>query len=207
MMLVFTHLVMIHWHYYLICCPAVALLCGTTLARWEIFWIEEIPRPWLRLPLVLLMFILSAIGGIVTMNIAIDYDSFPKKMSRLIRQHTKPDDKLIVFKGDPEWPGELLFLADRRGFFVPVLEGKPFGPTDKGLREILGNESDMQRLRLLGYNKLVLVGESPTRYAVEASKPGDHRERFPYPATISPEVDGWPVVYRSEEILIREIPK
>ena len=140
------------------------------------------------------------------MNIAVDYDYFPKKMSALIRQYTKPDDKLIVFKGDPEWPGELLSLSERQGFFVPTLKGESFGPTKKGLEDILNNESDLQRLKSLGYNKLVLVSESPVRFAVEASKPGSRRERFYYPATISPKVDGWPVVYRSEDILIREIP-
>lgn len=206
MVLIFTHLVLIHWHYYLICCPAVAMLCGATLARWEDFWIQEIPRPWLRLPLVALLLVLSAVAGIITMNIAMDYDYFPKKMSRLIRQYTKPEDKLIILKGDPEWPGELLFLSDRRGFFVPTLAGRRDGPMDKGLQEILNNESELQRLKALGYTKLVLVSQSPVRFAVEASKPGSQAERLFYPATISPKVDAWPVVYRSPDMLIKEIP-
>jgi hypothetical protein len=56
------------------------------------------------------------------------------------------------------------------------------------------------------FNKLFLLSESPVRYAVEATNPGSQRKRIFYPATISPTVDAWPMVYRSEDILIREIP-
>jgi len=204
--LVFVHLVLIHWHYYLMCCPAVALLCGATLARWENFGIEEIPKHWQRLVLVGVMLVFSAIDGVIAMKIAIDYDGFPQEMSVLLRQYTKPEDKLIVYKCDPEWPGEVLFRSGRKGLFVPTLESLPAGPTSKGLYELLNNETDLQRLKSLGYNKLVLMSESPVRFAVEAANPGSRRKRFYYPATISPTVDAWPVDYRSEDILIREIP-
>ena len=204
--LVFTPIVLIHWHYYLMCCPAVALLCGATLARWESFWIEEIPRQWLRLPLVGVMLVFSAIDGVIAMKIAIDYDYFPQEMSALLRQYTRPEDKLIVYKCDPEWPGEVLFRSERKGLFVPTLESLPDGPTKKGLYELLNNEADLRQLKSLGYNKLVLMSESPVRFAAEAVNPGSHRKRFYYPATISPRVDAWPVVYRSEDILIKEIP-
>ena len=46
--LVFTHLVLEHWHYYLMCCPPVALLCGSTLARCEDFWEQELPSLSMR---------------------------------------------------------------------------------------------------------------------------------------------------------------
>jgi len=204
--LVFAHLVLIHWHYYLMCCPAVALLCGATLARWENFWTEAIPRQWLRLALVGLALVFSAIDGVIAMKIAIDYDCFPQDMSMLLRQYTRPEDRLVVYKCDPEWPGEVLFRSDRKGLFVPTLAGSPDGPTSKGLYELLNNETDLQRLKSLGYNKLVLMSESPVRFAVEAANPGSRRKRFYYPATISPQVDAWPVVFRSADILVKEIP-
>jgi hypothetical protein len=204
--LVFTNLVLIHWHYYLMCCPAVALLCGATLARWENFWMEEIPKQWLSITLVGVMLVFSAIDGVIAMKIAIDYDYFPQKMSVLLRQYTRPGDKLVVYKCDPEWPGEILFRSERKGFLVYTLEGSPNGPTKKGLYELLNNETDLRKLKSLGYNKLVLMSESPVRFAVVAVNPGSRRERFYYPATISPRVDAWPVVYRSEDILIKEIP-
>ena len=207
MALVFTHLVLIHWHYYLIACPAVALLCGTTLARWEVLWSHELPRPRLLLPLAGLTLVCSAISGLITMNIAMDYDYFPSQVSSTIQQNTRPEDRLIIYKFDPEWPSELLFLAKRNGLFVATFNGDPHDPVDKGLQALLDDETSLQRLQSLGYNKLVLVSESPVRFAVEASKPGSHRQRTFYPATVSPKVDAWPVVYRSDDILIRDIPQ
>jgi hypothetical protein len=202
--LVFTHLVLVHWHYYLMCCPAVALLCGITLTWWEGLWAQLPPRPWLRLALVGLALILSAIDGMITMKVSIYFDSYPQQMSSLIRQYTKPDDKLIVC-GTTIWGGEELMRAGRKGFYVE-LENSQRTDTVKGLDDLLNREADLRRLRSLGYNKLVLMSESPVRFAVEAVNPGSQRKRIFYPATISPAVDAWPVVYRSEDILIKEIP-
>ena len=203
--LVFTQLVLAHWHYYLMCCPAVALLCGITLAAWEDLWAQLLPRPWLRLALVGLALVLSAIDGITTMKVSIYYDSYPQEMSAFIRQYTKPDDKLIVC-GTINWGGEELMRAGRKGFYVLDLENSQGTDTVKGLYDLLNSEADLGRLRSLGYNKLVLMSESPVRFAVEATNPGSQRKRIFYPATISPAVDVWPVLYRSEDILIKEIP-
>jgi len=85
--LVFTHLILVHWHYYLMCCPAVALLCGITLNWWEDLWAQLLSRPWLRLALVGLALTLSAIDGIITMKVSIYYDSYPQQISLLIH-HT-----------------------------------------------------------------------------------------------------------------------
>ncbi len=203
--LVFTNLVLAHWHYYLMCCPAVALLCGITLTWWEGLWAQLLPRPWLRLALVGLALILSTIDGMITMKVAIYYDSYPQQMSSLIRQYTKPDDKLIVCGCTSMYTGVELMRAERKGFYVE-LENSQRTDTVKGLYDLLNSETDLRRLRSLGYNKLVLMSESPVRFAVEAVNPGSKRKRIVYPATISPAVDAWPVLYRSEDILIKEIP-
>lgn len=204
--LVFTHLVLEHWHFYLMCAPAVAMLCGATLARWEDFWAQEMPIPALRGALAAAMLVFSAIDGVIAMKVAGDYDSFPKEMSVLIREHTGPADRLLVYTCDPLWGGEVLFRSDRKGLCVPILNGTPDGPTPKGLFDLLNSEADLRRLKSLGYNKLVLVSESPVRYAVAASNPGTHRKRAHYPERISTTVDGWPEVYRTEDILIKKIP-
>jgi hypothetical protein len=203
--LVFTHLVLAHWHYYLMCCPAVALLCGATLARWEPFWAQEMPAAWLRLALTGVVLVLSAIDGVIAMKIATDYDNFPREMSVVIREHTKPEDKLIVW-GEATWGGEVLILSARKGLCVFGLESSPRRSTVKGLYDLLSNEADLRRLKALGYNKLVLLSESPVQMAIQAVNPGSKRRRYCYPATISPAVDAWPEVYRSEDILIKEIP-
>ena len=63
----------------------------------------------------------------------------------------------------------------------------------------------LRRLKELGYNKLVLVSESPVRFAVEAANPGSKRQRRFYPKSISKSVDAWPVDFQSDELLIKEI--
>ena len=139
------------------------------------------------------------------MKVANDYDSFRKEMSVIIRQHTQPGDKLIVY-GENNWGGEVLLRAGRTGLCVYSLEGLKGVSTVKGLYELLGSEADLRRLKSLGYNKLVLLSESPVRFAVSAVNPGSRRTREYYPSSISPAADAWPVVYRSEDILIKEIP-
>jgi len=201
--LVFTHLVLVHWHYYLMCCPAVAMLCGVTLARWEKFWTQEMPVTWLRYGLTALILVFSTVDGVIATKISIYYDLYPKRMSAIISEHTAPTDKLVVFGGD--WGGEELFRAGRNGFYVFNLESTPGDPC-KGLTELLNNPDDLRRLKSLGYNKLVLISESPVRFAAVAVNPGSNRQRLFYPENVSPTVDAWPVVYHSEDILIKDIP-
>jgi len=202
--LVFAHVVLIHWHYYLMYCPAVALLCGATLARWETLWAQEITRPWLRLALAGLVLVFSALDGVISTKITVYYDPFRQEMSELIRQHTKPEDKLILYGGD--WGGEELFRAGRKGFYVYSLETLAGGGDVKGLYDLLASEADLRRLKSLGYNKLVLMSESPAQFAAVAVNPGSKRKRYYYPRSISKTVDTWPDVYRSEDLLIKEIP-
>jgi len=204
--LIFTHLVLAHWHYYLMCCPAVALLCGATLSRLEYYWTGEMHPPRLCLALAGLVLGFSAIDGMIAMKIAIDYDSFPNEISDLIRKHTQPRDKLILYTSTADWGGRELFRAGREGLCVINLENSPDSPTVKGLYDLLASETDLRRLKQLGYNKLVLVSESPVRFAVEATNPGSKRQRRFYPKSISKEVDAWPVVYRSDDLLIKDLP-
>lgn len=205
--LVFTHLVLEHWHYYLMLSPAIAMLCGSTVA-----WLEELwPAGfgWRRLwpGLGGLALLLGSIQGLNAMKLAIDLDPYPKDVAALVARHTQPTDKLLLYQCDPTWGGELLFLSQRAGLSVMELERRPNGPSPKGLFDLLRNPEDLKRLRQLGFNKLVLVSESPVRHAVEAAKPGRPRQRRVYPADISPQVNAWPEVLRTENVLIRAWPE
>jgi len=204
--LIFTHLVLVHWHYYLMCCPAVALLCGATLARWEPIWTQRISRPWFAFTLAGVMLMFSAVDGITAMKISLDYDPFPVEMAQVLREHTKPEDKLIVYDASVRWGGEELFTSGRHGFYVFSIENVQGGRSNRGLRDLLNNEADLAHLKSLGYNKIVLLSESPLQFAAQAINPDAKRQRFTYPASISPKIDAWPVVYQSEDILIKEIP-
>lgn len=201
--LVFTHVVLIHWHYYLMCCPAVAVICGATVAAWEDVWLRNSSSPRLITALAGIALVFAATEGILAMKV-LSYDKFPAEMAALIREHTQPTDKLIVYTEDRVWGGEELFRSGRKGFRVESLDGSD--GEAKGLRNLLGSESDMNKLRSLGYNKLVLISESPVRFAAEAVNPGSTRRRRLFPAHISATVDSWPVAYRSNDLLIQEIP-
>lgn len=203
--LVFTHLVLEHWHYYLMVCPAVAFLCAATISRWDQAWALEMPRSWMRTGLLGGVLVVSAVQGLITMRIAIDLDPFPKDIAAFVRQHTDPTDKLLLFQQDPNWGGEVLFRAGRQGLVFSLEQAFPGGPAPKGLRDVLGNPRDLARLKELGYNKLVLIGESPVRFAIEASNPGRRRERRPYPTGLPGTAD-WPEVFRSADLLIQTVP-
>jgi 4-amino-4-deoxy-L-arabinose transferase-like glycosyltransferase len=95
--LVFTPLVLNHWHYYLMCAPPVAMVCGSVLARWEPFLASELPRPWLRTAIVALAFLGSALAGLITMKISLELDTFPQQIAMILREKTKPEDKLVVY--------------------------------------------------------------------------------------------------------------
>jgi hypothetical protein len=202
---VFTALVLDHWHYYLMFCPAVALLCGSAIAKMETFLCQEIPRCFIRLAIAAIVLIFSAIDGMIVMKVAIEFDYFPKQISLILKEHTAPQDKLIV-SGEGGWGGEVLFRSERTGLSVYSLETLKGVSTSKGLYELLASETDLGRLKSLGYNKLVLLSESPVWWAVRAVNPGSQRKRILYPPTISPTVDAWPIVYQSEDILIKQIP-
>jgi len=205
--LIFTHVLLEHWHYYLMCCPPVALLCGLTLARLEPVFSEQILVPFLRWGLAFLVLVFATVDGLVTMKVAINLDSYPREMSAIIHKHTLPDDKLVLYTSDLNWGGEELFTSDRRGLSVIALQSGLRSPSPKGLFDLLQNSADLSRLQELGFSKLVMISESPVRYVARGSNPGSGKARLKYPATISPAVDAWPVVFQSEDILIKEIPK
>jgi hypothetical protein len=202
-MLVFTHVVLIHWHYYLMCCPAVALLCGSTVVGWEDIWLRNGISQRLLTAFAGIALMLASVEGILSMKV-LNYDQFPAEMAALIREHTQPTDKLIVYTEDRVWGGEELFRSGRKGFRVESLDGSD--GEAKGLRNLLGSASDMNKLRLLGYNKLVLISESPLRFAMGVLSPGSRRSRRFFPELLLPKVDSWPVAYRSNDLLIQEIP-
>ena len=139
------------------------------------------------------------------MKVSLLYDPYKKNIATVIHEKTSPTDKLVVFDPD-DWGGEVLFRSERNGLCVFSLENPPGVFTAKGLSVLLNNEADLTRLKSLGYNKLVLLSESPVRHAVQAANPNSQKVRRHYPDTISSTVDSWPVIYRSEDLIITEIP-
>jgi len=188
--LVFTQLVLHHWHYYLMVAPAVALMCAEGLAVLEMKFFPQGSRLAFSL-LIAGLIGLSLLQGLMGMKV-LTYDPYPAKMADFVRQHTTPADKLVVIGGG--WGGELLFRSDRQGLSV----------WNAHFFEVPEN---LARLKSLGYNKLVMVSESPFENAIQVVNPGqaDFPREF-YREHLTPQVAAWPTVLQTDDILIKEIP-
>jgi hypothetical protein len=190
--LIFTHLVLHHAHYYLMFIPPVALICGQTIAR-----LEALLAPGARLQakfiiLIMIALGLAAIQGVIGFHTIYYFDKYPRAMAGLIRENTKPTDKIVMQGGG--WGGQLFFLSHRRG--LSVWDSK-----------LLEDKKNYARLKELGFTKLVMVSESPLLRALQHSSitsAGVDRETFR--RNVTPIVATLPTILETEDILIKDLP-
>ena len=188
--LVFTHLVLHHWHYYLMFAPAVAMLCAEGLVVLEMKFAAPVPKPIFGIFIFGLLG-LSLLQGLMGMR-SLTYDPYPAKMADIIRQHTAPADKLVIIGGG--WGGEELFRSNRQGLSV-------------WNAHIFDQPSDCAKLKSLGYYKLVIVSESPFENAIQVVNPGQTEiPRELAKSHLTPLVESWHTDYESDDIIIKEIP-
>jgi hypothetical protein len=191
--LVFTHVILHHNNYFLILSPAVAILCAAGIQELEIgmkgAWLRLVP--WIPAAMSILL-VLALIEGLSAMKVVLDSDQYPKKMAKLIDEHTSPTDKILIEGGD--WGGLELFLADRKGLSI-------------WNTKIAEDPHNLNRLKELGYTKLVMLSESPLLTALQQVNPGGQNiQRKSYQEALTPVAEGWPTVFQTEDILIKEIP-
>ena len=191
--LVFTHLVLHHWHYYLMFCPAVALLCAQTTVSWEQHSrLTGAGNQWLALALVLTALVLAVIQGLVGMKLVLEQDPFKGQMAQVIAQNSAESDKIIIAGGS--WGGEELFRAHRQGLSV-------------WKADFLDNPAQYHRLKELGFTRLVLLSESPLFAAVQLTNPGESsRKRETYQRLVTPSVEQLPTLFQSDDVLIKALP-
>jgi hypothetical protein len=190
--LVFTHVVLHHSHYYLMFSPAVAILCGWAVAQIEssVFTSHRGRNGFVLIMIVGLF--LSTIQGLVGMKTALDADPYPRMVAKIIAGKTSAEEKILIQGGG--WGGEYLILAERRG--LSIWDTK-----------FLEKPETLKRMQELGYTKLVMISESPMLLAIQQSNPGQSlQQRASYRASITPVADSWPTVYKTEDVLIKEIP-
>jgi hypothetical protein len=190
--LVFTHIILHHSHYYLMMCPAVAMLCANAF-----LWIKNYFRPdgfreLLVVASVGILLGLSLIQGLIGMKIGVYLDPYNKKTASIVAAQTHPSDKLLIQGGS--WGGDILTRSNRSGLSI---WGTKF----------LEDPVNLTKLKELGYNKLVMISESPMLHAVQAVNPGQSdRKRDSYENKRTPIVENWPILYRTENIIIQSIP-
>ena len=189
---VFSHLVLHHSHYYLMFSPAVALAMG---AGWmwlikKCFYCEGrvLPLGAIGLPLVILT---ALFQGMIGMKVVQQFDPYPKRIAKLVQDHTKKEDRLFIIGGG--WGGDVLFRAKRQGLSI-------------WNTQFLEDSVNLKKARELGFTKLVVVRESPLLVALQKTNPGgaDYSGE-PFSRFLSPIVSRWSALYEDEQLMIREI--
>lgn len=194
--LIFFNLVTIHRHYYLIYSMGVALAAGQGAFLIERLWRDAAAGPWLRrgfAPLMCILLGLSLCQGLLGMEVVTNYDPYDREVVATIKEHTAPEDKLLVYGGG--FGGKELFLSGRDGLSLNGLDA---------IRE----PASLDRLRELGYDKLVLISESPLLHASQVINPGGQgRKRETHHGVHFPEKSAWREVFSSEDVLVLELPR
>ena len=184
--LVFTKLVLIHRHYYLMYAPGVALLNAAAL--FALF-----PYPKKLIPLILApLLLLSLAQGLIDIEVVATGDPHMKNMGTIIARNTSEKEKLLILGGG--WGGDAFLHSGRNGLSVD----------DTAFVE---NPDSCRVLKALGYTKFICIAESPLLHALQITNPGGSgrtRERFPVKP--APQTFSWRTIFGSDEIVIKELP-
>jgi hypothetical protein len=191
--LIFTHVVLAHFHYYMMFSPAVAILCAAALVKIETFLSSHNFSTRLVTLTATAIIFLALFQGLMAMR-AFSFDKFPIAITAAIRDHTTPQDKLVVINGG--WGGDELIRADRNGLSM--------FPWNMKILEI---PKSYARLKELGFDKLVIVSESPFQNAIQVVNPGETGiQRVMAKSFLTPQIENWPTVYATENIIIKKMP-
>ena len=190
--LVFTKLVLIHRHYYLMFSPAVALLNAYAVCElWRQIQIFSVVKAWFASAAVLALLTLSLLQGLMQIEV-LTPDPFMKRMAKIVQDHTRADEKLLVANGG--WGGELLILAERQGLSVDSTE-------------IGENAASLAKLKELNFTHFVAVSESPLLHAQQLTNPGSaDKERIAWESFLSKTSQQWPTLYETDALVIKKLP-
>jgi hypothetical protein len=192
--LIFTKIILIHRHYYLMFAPAVALLNSYAIA--DLASRIKFPNKTTTLlaslaaSVILLLSLFQGLMSIEALNLTAD--PHMKNLGAILKSQTTPQDRLLVINGG--WGGDLLIHSNRQGLSIDDLK-------------YLENSESSKRLQELGYNKLAIASESQLLHAAQVTNPGSaNRKRITWQQTLIPETaKSWPTVYESENLLIKQI--
>jgi hypothetical protein len=191
--LIFTKLVLIHRHYYLMFSPAVALLNTYAVSElWRKLRDPSEIKSLLASAAVLALLALSLLQGLMQIEaLNLTADPYMREIARKVTQHTTPEDKLVVINGG--WGGDLLILSGRKGVSADT-------------SDILKQAEQGSSLQSLGYNKIVIASESPLLHAAQVTNPGSgQRARTLWRDFAAPDFEDWRVTYASDDIVIKEL--
>lgn len=191
--LIFSHLVLHHWHYYLMFSPAVALGMGVGVASiLDSFAKGGAMARQVGACGVMLVWLAALFQGLVDKRIALQFDPYPEQIAKKIKEQTNSSDRLLIAGGG--WGGDILFRAQRDGLSI-------------WNTQFLENARNAEKARSMGFGKLVIVRESPLLAALRKTNPGGgDYSADPYAHYLSPVADSFPLIYQDEQLMIRDIP-
>jgi 4-amino-4-deoxy-L-arabinose transferase-like glycosyltransferase len=190
---IFIHLVFHHRHYYLMFSPAVALAmsAGSLYILDRCFPQKTTAWSWSASGFLLLM-AAALVQGLVGREIVQQFDPYPREVAQRVARHTQPADRLLIVGGG--WGGEILFRARREGLSI-------------WNTQFLEKPENLKKAQTIGFNKLVLIRESPLLEALQKSNPGGANYTAPpFSSYLSAAADGFPLHYQDSHLMIRLIP-
>lgn len=190
--MVFTQLVLQHQNYFLMfSLPIALLLAPLAVWAWEsISKVWSAPQPLLIIVLIAAMSA-STLQGLFGME-ALFRDPYHKSAAQRLEKHTSPGDRLLIVEGG--WGGHYLFLSGRQGLSIHNTK-------------FLEERGNLERLRSLGFNKLVLLRESPLLAALKQNNPGNEDyNRRTYDHALTDATRRWPILYQDEDMAIKQLP-
>ncbi|MBE2205748.1 MAG: glycosyltransferase family 39 protein [Chthoniobacterales bacterium] len=192
-LMIFSHLVLVHRHYYILFSPVIALLVGSALlVVEEKLRATAFPIRLLTAPLLAGVLLLGTVQGLIGMEVVLNYDPFYKRMANLIREHVGENEKILIQGGG--W-GQMLMLSDREGLAI-------FADAT------LTQPGTVDDLRKRGFTKLVMLSESPLLWALKKTNPGAGAlERESYRDHWTDVIDPWPIEYQDADLLIKRLPE
>jgi len=195
--LVFTPLILIHDHYFFILAPPLAWLCALSAAEFELeIWNRLRASTLGRTAVLLVVFTASLAETYKAMHFNIYFDSYQQTIGRIIEKNTAPTDKMVVW-GWAVW-GDPFLRANRDGLTGGIaLDNSAW----------FNDPQKLQRLKQLGYNKIVLINPSPFIAALTSVNEKHGEELVDLHEHLPAVAKGWPVVYDSTQLLILAIPE
>lgn len=191
MLVVFTHLILVHRHYYIIFAPAVALAFAVLLTQIQTGFLTT---SWKRAAFaisVILMIFLSTAQGLMVMEAPLKFDPYPERIAKRVASHLPADALPVIQNGG--WGGDIFMRMNRPGLSAHT-------------SLTLANSQQLNRLKNLGYTHLVMLAESPLLTAFQITNPGQaDLVRIGKYAETTPLIKGRKPIYEDEDIVIFEL--
>lgn len=190
--MVFTAVILMHSHYYFIFSAPVALLCARAIAEFEPGLWKRFSWPtFARASFYVLILTANLVQGLYSSRLNLRLDPYNANCARVIREHTAPTDKIAVW--GMSW-GEPFLRAEREGVTIETLDP-------------IADPRKLARLKELGYNRLVLLNPSPLLVAITRATGSGGSDTKDLPNELPLNARSWPVIFKSPDLLIVEIPQ